>query len=144
MLLEMEDRVFRLRGLPMSVGAWSKSTVDYGRKLVGSAVDGIRTGEDEFRVDGRLTPYLAKGAVRSLAPAAIGAVLGAYCGTVRHERQRAARVVTGCILGGLVGFCAGMAWETRYLTESIGTNVRKRVQSVRDEHWFEANPIDYA
>jgi hypothetical protein len=128
----------------MNVMAWSKSTVDYGRKLVDSAADGIRTGEDEFLVDGRLTPYLAKGATRSLAPAAIGAVLGAYCGSLRHGCRSTARILTGCILGGLVGFGAGMVWETRYLTESIGTNVHKRVQSARDEHWLEENPIDYA
>jgi len=128
----------------MNAKTWSKSTVEYGRKLVDSTVDGIRTGEDEFLVDGRLTPYLAKGATRSLAPAAIGAILGAYCGGLRRERRSAARVLTGCILGGLVGFGAGMVWETRYLTESIGANVSKRVQSVRDEHWLEENPIDYA
>ena len=128
----------------MNVMAWSKSTVDYGRKLVDSAVDGVRTGEDEFLVDGRLTPYLTKGASRSLVPAAIGAILGTYCGALRHERRSTARILTGCILGGLLGFSAGMVWETRYLTESIGTNVRKRVQSARDEHWFEENPIDYA
>lgn len=128
----------------MSVGTWSKSTVEYGRRLVDSAVDGIRTGEDEFRVDGRLTPYIAKGAIRSLAPAALGCFLGAYSVLLRRERQSATRILTGCILGGLIGFGAGIVWETRYLTESIGVNVRKRVQSVRDEHWLEENPIDYA
>jgi len=128
----------------MSVKEWSKSTVDYGRKLVNSTVDGIRTGEDEFLEDGRLTPYLAKGARRSIAPAAFGAALGAYCGCLRRERRSATRILTGCILGGLVGFGAGMVWETRYLTESIGTNVRKHVQSTLDEHWFEEHPIDYA
>ena len=128
----------------MNVKVWSKSTVGYGRKLVDSAIDGLRTGEDEFLASGRLTPYLAKGATRSLAPAGIGAVLGAYCGSLRHERRSNARILTGCILGGLIGFSAGMAWETRYLTESIGTNVRKRVRSARDEHWLEENPIDYA
>lgn len=128
----------------MNVKAWSRTTVDYGRKLVDSAVAGMRTGEDEFLVDGRLSPYLANRATRSLAPAAIGAMLGAYCGCLRRERRSAARVLTGCILGGLFGFSAGMVWETRYLTESIGANVRKRVQSVRDERWLEENPIDYA
>ena len=128
----------------MNVRAWSESTVHYGRKLVDSAVDGVRSGEDEFLVDGRLNAYLAKGALRSLAPAAMGVALGACCGSLRRERQSALRILTGCILGGLVGFGAGMAWETRYLTESIGSNVRKRVQSVRDQHWLEENPIDYA
>lgn len=128
----------------MNVMAWSKSTVDYGRKLVDSAVDGVRTGEDEFLVDGRLTPYLATGATKSLAPAAIGAILGACCGSLQRERRSAARILTGCILGGLIGFGVGMVWETRYLTESIGANVQKRVQSARDEHWLEENPIDYA
>lgn len=128
----------------MNVMAWSKSTADYGRKLVDSAVDGVRTGEDRFLVDGRLAPYLTKGATKSLASAAIGAILGAYCGSLQRERRSAARILTGCILGGLIGFGAGMVWETRYLTESIGANVHKRVQSALDEHWLEENPIDYA
>lgn len=128
----------------MSVKDWSMSTVGYGRKLVQSTVSGVRTGEEQFRESGELTPYLGKSAKRSLSPAAIGVVVGACVGYHSQDRPSVGRLLMGGILGGLVGFSAGMLWETRDLTASVGSNVRKNVQLTRDEHWLQRHPIDYA
>jgi hypothetical protein len=128
----------------MSVKEWSESTVDYGRKLVHSTVDGVLAGEEEFLEKGRLGPYLANGAKQSFYPAAVGVVVGACVGCFESNRRNAANVVAGGLLGGLIGFGAGMIWETRKLTASIGSSVRRNVQLTRDEHWLQQNPIDYA
>ena len=32
----------------MELGEWVKSNVDYGRRLVGSGIEGARSGQDEF------------------------------------------------------------------------------------------------
>ena len=128
----------------MSVKDWSMSTVGYGRKLVQSTVSGVRTGEEQFRQSGQLTPYLERTAKESLCPTAVGAVVGACIGYHGNERRSVGRLVVGGILGGLIGFGAGLLWETRDLTASVGSDVRKNVQLTRDEHWLQRHPIDYA
>ena len=57
----------------MNVMEWSKSNVDYGRKLVDSALEGARRGEGEFLKEESLASFLSESARQSLAPAAIGA-----------------------------------------------------------------------
>jgi hypothetical protein len=59
----------------MSFLEWSKSSVDYGRRLADSAVEGARTGEDAFLKDEPLVPYLGESVRLALAPAFIGARL---------------------------------------------------------------------
>ena len=128
----------------MSVKDWSTSTVGYGRKLVRSTVSGVRTGEEQFRQGGQLTPYLERTAKESLCPTAVGAVVGACIGYRGTGRRNVGGMLLGGILGGLAGFSAGMLWETRDLTASVGSSVRKNVQLTRDEHWLQRHPIDYA
>jgi hypothetical protein len=128
----------------MNAMEWSKSSLGYGRKLVDSTIAGIHSGEHGFLEEGRLTPYVATATRRSLCPSAIGAIVGACCGYLATDRRSAARALGGAIVGGMAGFSAGMLWETRDLTASVGSCVRKSVQRTRDEHWFEKNPIDYA
>ena len=128
----------------MNVREWSKSSVDYGRKLVDSAVEGARTGEDRFLQDAPLVPYLQKSARQALGPAALGACLGAVGGYLGNRRRSAGRALAGGLLGGAIGFCAGMIWENRDFTASVCSAAWKSIGRTRDEHWFEKNPIDYA
>jgi hypothetical protein len=48
------------------------------------------------------------------------------------------------LLGGAIGFGLGFAWESRRLTFSALANAFKKIDKVRDDHWFERHPIDYA
>jgi hypothetical protein len=134
----------RCGGTPMTVAEWSRSTVDYGRKLMESTVSGVRVAEDQFREGGHLAPYFERCARRSTTPATLGVVLGACAGYYSGRSRRVARIVAGGILGGLAGFGIGMLWETRQLSQTVGSSVKKNVRQVRDEHWLEQNPIDYA
>lgn len=128
----------------MNVREWSKSSVDYGRKLVDSAVEGARTGEDKFLKEAPLTPYLAQSARQALAPAAIGACLGVLGGYLADRRRSSTRALAGGLIGGAIGFGAAMIWENRQFTASIFSGAWKSVGKTRDEHWFKKNPIDYA
>lgn len=128
----------------MSVMEWSRSAAGYGRKLVESTVSGVRTAEDQFREEGQLPSYFGRGARRSLGPAAMGIVVGACLGYHGGDRRSIARTLAGGFLGGLIGFSTGMVWETRELSASVGSSVRKSVQLTRDEHWLQRHPIDYA
>ncbi len=128
----------------MNVVEWSKSNVDYGRKLVDSAVEGARTGEDEFLKEESLAPFLRESARQALAPAAIGACLGGLGGYLANGRRSKTRALVCGLLGGAVGFGIGVIWESRQLTASVASSAWKRISKTRDEHWLEKNPIDYA
>jgi hypothetical protein len=56
----------------------------------------------------------------------------------------AGRALAYGLLGGAIGFGVGVAWESRRLTASVASGALKNIGRVRDEHWFELNPIDYA
>ena len=44
----------------------------------------------------------------------------------------------------LIGFGAGLAWQSRDLGRCIFCDAVKSINKTRDDHWFEKNPIDYA
>jgi hypothetical protein len=127
----------------MNLMEWSKSNVDYGRKLMDSAVEGAREGESEFLRDESLGPYLERSVLHAIAPTVIGACFGLLGGYLANQRSRNRTLVCG-LLGGVIGFGAGVAWENRNLTASVASGAWKRINKARDEHWFEKNPIDYA
>lgn len=127
----------------MNFMEWSKSNADYGRKLMDSAVEGAREGESEFLGDEALGPYLERSALHAIAPTIIGACLGLIGGYLVNQRSRNKRLICG-LLGGAIGFGAGIAWENRNLTASVASGAWKHINKTRDEHWFEKNPIDYA
>ena len=128
----------------MNFMEWSKSSADYSRKLVDSAVEGARIGEDRFLNKAPLVPFLNESARRALAPAVVGACLGMLRGYLRTERRSTPKTLAGGLLGGAIGFGAGMIWENRELTTSVFSSAWENIGKVRDEHWFEKNPIDYA
>lgn len=128
----------------MNVLEWSKSSVDYGRKLVDSAVEGAHTGEGRFLKEEPLAPYLGESARRALAPAAFGACLGLLGGYLGNGRRSTTRALADGLLGGVIGFGAGMIWENRQFTASVVSGAWKSISKTRDEHWFEKHPIDYA
>jgi hypothetical protein len=127
----------------MNLMEWSKSNVDYGRKLVDSAVEGARVGENAFLKDEPLRPYLERTALHAIAPTIIGLCLGFTGGYLENRRSRSRALVCG-LLGGAIGFGAGLVWENRKLTASVASSAWKSINKTRDEHWFEKNPIDYA
>lgn len=127
----------------MNFREWSKSSADYSRKLVDSAVEGARTGEGRFLKEAPLVPFLNESARRAMGPAVVGACLGVLGGYLR-ERRSTPRTLADGLLGGAIGFGAGMIWENRELTASVFSSAWESMGKVRDEHWFEKNPIDYA
>ena len=122
---------------------WSKSNVDYGQRLVNSALEGAQQGENEFLKNESSAPHLGESAQRALVPAVVGACLGAF-GSLSHGRRSSTRALTFSLIGGAIGFGAGVIWENRQFTASVASGAWKKISQTRDEHWFERNPIDYA
>lgn len=122
----------------------SKHDADYGRKLMKSALDGARSGREEFLHGEPLAHFLNNSARTALRPAALGACLGVLSSYPGRGRGSAARCFGYAFLGSVAGFGLAIAWESRRLAASVAWGARQQVHSVRDEHWLENNPIDYA
>jgi len=74
----------------------------------------------------------------------VGACI-AMVGSIPGNRQRSvSKLLTCSLVGGAIGFGLGLAWENRRLTESITNGALRNIGRVRDEHWLESHPIDYA
>lgn len=128
----------------MHVSQWSKAEVEYGRRVLNSGLEGVRSGREAF-LDGRpLTPFFRESFRRSLKPAALGACVGVLTGCPQKGPRSVGRILASGLFGGLVGFTAGIVWETRFLTASAAGGALGKIDKVRDEHWLERNPIDYA
>jgi hypothetical protein len=128
----------------MDVRKWSKSNADYGRELLHSGIDGARSGGEAFLNGDSLTPFLSESVRSALKPAVLGACLGAL-GSCPGSRQKSiGRTLIFGLLGGAIGFGAGVAWESRCLTASVAGSALRNIGRVRDEHWLTKHPIDYA
>jgi hypothetical protein len=129
----------------MGLRQWSKSEVEYGRRVLGSGLEGARSGREAFLNGRPLNTFLGESVRDALKPAALGACIGFlsryHC---PGNRRSIGRGLGFGWLFGVIGFGAGFAWTSRRLTASMACEVRRNVGRVRDEHWLEEHPIDYA
>ncbi|MGC1646193.1 MAG: hypothetical protein WA741_10220 [Candidatus Sulfotelmatobacter sp.] len=79
-----------------------------------------------------------------MKPAALGACIGLLSGYPACRQKSVVRALTYGLLGGAVGLCAGLVWESRRLTASVAGSALKNIGKVRDERWLAKHPIDYA
>lgn len=128
----------------MHVAEWSKSEVEYGRRVLNSGLEGIRSGQEAFLHGRPISPFLRESFRKAVVPAAVGACVGMLAGCPNQGRRSVARILTSGVLGILAGLTAGVVWESRLLVASVAGNALARIDKVRDEHWLERNPIDYA
>jgi xanthosine utilization system XapX-like protein len=128
----------------MKIGDWLKSEVEYGRDLAGSGWQGARTAADSMLHGEHVGAVLSRSARASWAPTVMGAGVGALCALVAQRRKPkpAALVVMG-VVGGFVGFSAGVAWDTRQLSSEIARGALRKIGSARDSHWLGKHPINF-
>jgi hypothetical protein len=128
----------------MHLREWSKSEAEYGRKILDSGLRGARAGEEEFLNGRPLAPFLDESAREALKPAALGACLGMLGSRLGDEQVSIGKMLLLGLVGGALGFGAGLAWKTRRLTASAARGALRSSHQVRDEHWVEKHPIAYA
>jgi hypothetical protein len=128
----------------MHLSEWPKQEVEYGRRLLNSGLDGVRSGREAFLHGRPLTPFFRESCLKASRPAALGACIGLLISCPRDHYRKTSNVFVSGLLGGLIGFAAGMAWEFRFFTKSAADGALNSMKKVRDDHWFEKNPIDYA
>jgi hypothetical protein len=122
----------------------SRTYLRYGRTLVKSGVSGLRSGRESHLNGQPLSESLTQSARASLSLATVGACAGLLRFYVRGRRGRVPKTIAWSAIGSAIGFCAGFAWKTRELTASMGRSSLKQMGVVRDEHWLQRHPIDYA
>jgi|SRR5271165_3435154 len=128
----------------MNLCKWSTSNADYGRRLFDSGLEGARSGQEEFLNGKPLTPFLNESVRSALRPAALGACIGVLGGYPACRQKSITRALTYGLLGGAIGLCAGLVWESRRLTASVAGGALKNIGRVRDERWLAKHPINYA
>jgi hypothetical protein len=128
----------------MNLREWSKSDLDYGRKLVNSGLEGARSGQEAFLHGKPLSPFLNESAQNALTFAAVGACIGLLGSYFGNGHKSAGRAFAFGVFGGAIGFGAGVAWGNRRLGASVVSGAWKNIGRARDEHWLERHPIDYA
>jgi len=132
----------------MDLRKWSDWELEYGRKILDSGVEGARYGRDMFLNGRPLTPFLNESARKALRPAAIGACVGACLGALSNGRGNQhwsiGKILMFGMLGGAIGFSAGLGWESRQLAENAASEALRNIHRVRDEHWVEKHPVAYA
>ncbi len=128
----------------MDLYKWSKSSADYGLKLLDSGIQGARSGQEAFLNGKALTPFLSESVRSALIPAAVGACIGVLGSCAGYRQKSITRALTFGLLGGAVCLGAGLVWESRCLTASAAGSALRKIGKVRDEHWLTKHPIDYA
>jgi hypothetical protein len=128
----------------MGLRTWSKSNLEYGRKVLDSGLEGAHTGREAFLNGRPLTPFLHESVSSAWKPAVLGACVGALAGYPGNRHKSTNRMFAFGILGATFGFVAGVAWGSRDFTASVARGALRNMEKVRDAHWLENHPIDYA
>jgi hypothetical protein len=128
----------------MSLRNWSRSNLEYGRKVLNSGLEGARSGREAFLNGRSLTPFLSESVGTAWKPTVIGACIGVLGSCLCNRNKSTTRTFACGVLGGAIGLATGVAWESRRLTASVACGALRNIDKVRDEHWLEAHPIDYA
>lgn len=120
------------------------SCVQYGKALASSGVSGLLRGKDSY-LNGKPLPGVLRESARAsmtLATLGLGAgLLQLYFGA---RRRRIPKSVAAGAIGAGIAFVAAFTWKTRELAGSMAQGAARSMGAVRDEHWLERHPIDYA
>ena len=127
----------------MNRNAPATTRLAYGRRLVNAGISGIRTGRENFDPQ-RASALVSNSTGESLKLAVAGACLGILPAFLIRRRSRLASALVLGAAGSAIGFCAGFSWKTRKLTSTLAHSAVREVRRVKDEHWLDKNPIDYA
>ncbi len=104
----------------------------YGRKVIEAAISGISKSE---------APGTSQPPAGLILKCLTGAVFATWADT--HVVKRPSRLPRTAAYAA-IGFLATLAWNTRNVTGAMARSAAKEIGKVRDEHWLEMNPIDYA
>jgi hypothetical protein len=120
------------------------SNIAYGKRLVGSGIEGASSAGRQILEEEPIGEVLSRAAKESWKPAVIGACAGMAAAIWKRDRDPAKGAVLGGLVGAALGFSGGILWGSRNVTGALVRGAAKSVGAARDERWLERNPIDYA
>jgi len=129
----------------MNVGSWLQSEMEYGRDLADSGWQGARAAWDSAKQTEEIEQVLSRSVRAAWAPTLVGAGVGAFCALLMQRRKSTSPAVALSlgVAGGLLGFAAGVAWETREISSEVARGALRQMGTTRDEHWLEKHPINF-
>lgn len=128
----------------MKIGDWLKSEVEYGRDLADSGWQGARVACDSILQGEPVGSILGRSIRASWAPTVMGVGVGTLCALLaKRGKPKTGAVVAMGLVGGAVGFGAGVAWDTRQLSSGMARGAMRRIGSTRDSHWLGKHPINF-
>jgi hypothetical protein len=127
----------------MSITDKVKENVAYSKELLESGIEGASDARKAVLQSDENTDLVTAAAQESWQAATIGVLAGAVFGVLADDRKPLRGVITGGLLGAVLGFAGSFAWKTRPLTSAMARGAGKRIGSVRDEHWLSKHPVNY-
>ena len=112
----------------------------YARELLLAGMQGIQSGE-RLMMSSDSRRQITTSARHALKAAVVGGSLVLLASTLTdHRRVRVARIFA-C---SSIAFCADLLWNTRAISSQVLDCAEREIANVRDQHWLESHPIDYA
>jgi hypothetical protein len=128
----------------MKISNWLKSEVEYTRDLADSGWHGARAAWETMIQDEPVATMLSRSARASWAPTVMGAGVGALCALLVARRKPSPPVAVALgVVGGVVGFTAALAWETRDVSSGVARGALRQIGTTRDSHWLDKHPINF-
>jgi hypothetical protein len=129
----------------MSPEKWIGGHLEYGKTLVNSGAQGMRSGAESYLHGQPLSDALSETARTSLPFAAVGVGAGLLqLIAASGPRRRVSRTMAAVVAGAGVGFLVAFSWKTREMAGRMAHDALRNVGATRDAHWLQRHPITYA
>jgi xanthosine utilization system XapX-like protein len=128
----------------MKISNWLKSEVEYTRDLADSGWHGALAAWENMIQEEPVAEMFSRSARASWVPTVMGAGVGALCALLVQRRKPSPPVAVALgVVGGVVGFTAAVAWETRDLSSGVARGAMRHMTTTRDSHWLDKHPINF-
>jgi hypothetical protein len=127
----------------MNISGTVKENVAYTKELVESGLEGAKEARRAVLGTEGSTDLVHEAAQEAWQAGAIGIMVGAVLGVLADDRKPIRGVIAGVVIGALAGYGGAFAWKTRPLTSAMARGAGRRVETVRDKHWLQKNPVPY-
>jgi hypothetical protein len=128
----------------MSLQNGSEPSAQYEEKVVSCESSREQADQQKLPYERPLRGFLADSMRSAVAPAAIGVCVGLLGSCPRKRSSSLSRALAFGVLGGAIGFGAGIAWEGRSLAANAAHRTSQKLGRMRDERWMKKHSIAYA